>query len=115
MSATKLYDLTFLNKVSGGDMEFIKEMISTFRQVAPDYLAKSKDYLNSNAIDSLSKETHRFIPGVSFLGAKQLEEDLLKIEEFTKNHINLDQVPELMQNVEKKIFCLLEEFAIDFQ
>lgn len=115
MADAKLYDLSFLNKISGGDVSFIKEMISTFRQVAPEYIKKSKEYLDSDHIDSLSKETHRFIPGVSFLGAKLLEEDLLKLEEFTKKKINMEQVPDLLESVRNKVESLLNEFDTDFE
>ncbi|MBA7518179.1 hypothetical protein ES705_10246 [subsurface metagenome] len=68
MSDKKIYDLSFLNKISGGDQNFIREMINTFKETAPEYLIKVRDCLKDNAIDALSKETHRFIPGVSFLG-----------------------------------------------
>jgi HPt (histidine-containing phosphotransfer) domain-containing protein len=114
MDVAKLYDLSFLNKISGGDKTFINEMISTFKQVAPEYLLKAKGYLAAGSIESLSKETHRMIPGVSFLGAKFLEEDLLKIEDYTKNQKNLDQIPELLKSVDQKIAKLLAEFENDF-
>jgi HPt (histidine-containing phosphotransfer) domain-containing protein len=114
MGVTKLYDLSFLNKLSGGDKAFINEMISTFKEVAPEYLVKAKGYLASGLNESLSKETHRMIPGVSFLGAKFLEEDLLKIEDYTKNNKNLEEVPALLNSVHNKIERLLEEFKNDF-
>jgi hypothetical protein len=115
MADAKLYDLSFLNKISGGDVSFIKEMISTFRQVAPEFIEKSKEYYKEGLIDSLSKETHRFIPGVSFLGAKFLEEDLLKIEDNTKNNKNMGEVPFLLERVHSKIEKLLDEFNTDFE
>jgi hypothetical protein len=115
MAEAKLYDLSFLNKISGGDVSFIKEMISTFKQVAPDYIKKSKEYYAKGLIDSLSKETHRFIPGVSFLNTKILEEDLLKIEEYTKKNINMDEVSQLLESVFGKVENLLNEFDADFQ
>lgn len=114
MTEDKLYDMSFLNKISGGDQNFIREMIVTFKEVAPEYLEKARNNLKSDAIDALSKETHRFIPGVSFLGAKKLEEDLMKIEEFTKKNENLDLVPDLIENVDSKIKKLLEDFDRDF-
>lgn len=114
MPEEKLYDLSFLNKISGGDQNFICEMINTFREVAPAYLKKARSNLKSDNIDALSKETHRFIPGVSFLGAKKLEEDLMKIEEYTKKSENLELVPELIENVDNKIKSLLEDFGRDF-
>jgi HPt (histidine-containing phosphotransfer) domain-containing protein len=114
MPEEKLYDLSFLNKISGGDPNFIREMIETFREVAPEYLEKAKSHLENDETESLSKETHRFIPGVSFLGAKKLEEDLMMIEEYTKKETKLELVPELIETVESKIKCLLEDFEKDF-
>ncbi|MBN2522575.1 MAG: Hpt domain-containing protein [Bacteroidales bacterium] len=115
MPEEKLYDLSFLNKISGGDKNFIHEMITTFKEVAPVYLEKARSNLESEAIDALSKETHRFIPGVSFLGAKKLEEDLMKIEEFTKKNENLNLVPALIDDVDIKIKKLIEDFDRDFK
>lgn len=114
MADDKSYDLTFLNKISGGDDNFILEMITTFKSVAPEYLRKANEYYNSGLIDALSKETHRFIPGVSFLGAKSLEEDLLLVEDFTKRNVNLERLPELLEKIQNKINLLLEDFNHDF-
>lgn len=114
MPEEKLYDLSFLNKISGGDPNFIREMIETFREVAPAYLEKANSYLEKDDIEALSKETHRFIPGVSFLGAKKLEEDLMMIEEYTKKNKNLKLVPDLIENVDNKIKSLLKDFDRDF-
>jgi HPt (histidine-containing phosphotransfer) domain-containing protein len=115
MPDQKSYDLSFLNRISGGDEDFIREMISTFRQIAPEYISKVRQLHSSGSIDVLSKETHRFIPGVSFLGAKRLEEDLLKIEEFTKKKVSLEEIPELIESVNSKISILISEFDRDFK
>jgi HPt (histidine-containing phosphotransfer) domain-containing protein len=115
MAEEKLYDLSILNKISGGDESFILEMINTFKEIAPEYLQKAKSLLDKQSIDSLSKETHRFIPGVSFLGAKDLEHDLMRIEEYTKKHENLDKVPELLETAGRKIDELIATFIRDFK
>jgi HPt (histidine-containing phosphotransfer) domain-containing protein len=115
MAGEKLYDLSILNRISGGDQSFILEMINTFRETAPEYLEKAHQLLEKDAIDSLSRETHRFIPGVSFLGAKDLEYELMKLEEYTKKHENLDQVPELLSVISGKIDDLIACFIRDFE
>ncbi len=115
MAEDKLYDLSILNKISGGDESFILEMINTFKETAPEYLEKARSLLEKQSIDSLSKETHRFIPGVSFLGAKDLEYELMKIEDFTKKHENLDELPELLETVGQKIDKLIASFIRDFE
>lgn len=115
MSEEKLYDLEFLNKISGGDPVFINEMISTFKEIAPEYLVKARKLYDENNIDALSKETHRLIPGISFLGAKQIETDLMLIEEYTKKNENLDHIPELIDSVDEKINKLIQIFDRDFK
>ncbi len=114
MSEEKLYDLAFLNKISDSDPVFIREMISTFKEVAPEYLLKAKKLLNDQDIDALSKETHRLIPGISFLGAKQIEADLMLIEEYTKKNENLDLIQALIDSVDEKITRLIQIFDQDF-
>ncbi len=114
MDKARHYDLSFLNKISGGDKGFITEMITTFNEIAPEYLEKAKKYLAEKKYDPLSKETHRFIPGVSFLGVKLLEEELLKIEDYTKRKIQLDEIPGLVAKVEEIVSILLSEFNEDF-
>lgn len=115
MSEEKLYNLEFLNKISGGDPVFINEMISTFKEIAPEYLVKAKQLYADNNIEALSKETHRLIPGISFLGAKQIEADLMLIEEYTKKNENLDHIPELIDSVDEKINKLIQIFDRDFK
>lgn len=115
MEEQKLYDLTFLNKISGGDQSFIREMISTFKEIAPEYLMKARQLLDENSIDALSKETHKIIPGISFLGAKELEADLMQIEEYTKKNENLTAVPGLLESVNDKINRLIKTFDVDFK
>lgn len=114
MGEEKLYDLAFLNKVSGGDESFILEMITTFKEIAPAYLKKAYQLLEENSIDSLSKETHKIIPGVSFLGAKKLESNLMLIEEYTKKNIELEKVLDLLNNCKQMISDLLDTFEKDF-
>lgn len=115
MEEEKLYDLSILNKISGGDESFIREMINTFKETAPEYLQKARSLLEKQSISSLSKETHRFIPGVSFLGAKDLEHDLMRIEDYTKKNKNLERVPELLETVGQKIDKLIDRFNQDFK
>ena len=114
MEEEKLYDMAFLTKVSGGDESFILEMVNTFKEVGPEYVEKANKLLNNNEIDALSKETHRVIPGVTFLGAKKLEADLMLIEEYTKKKISLEEVPGLLERCEDMIRRLIVSFDQDF-
>lgn len=108
------FDLAFLNKVSGGDMNFIKEMITTFKEMAPEFADNSKRFLGEGDYEALSREAHRFIPGVSFLGIKYLEKDMILIEQYAKNLTNLDELPALVDSAIFKINEIIEIFNKEF-
>lgn len=114
MKDNNLYDMAFLNKVSGGDENFIREMVNTFKEIAPEYLEKAKGYLKNDQLDALAKETHRVIPGVTFVGAKPLEAELMLIEEYAKKRIHTEQIPLLLDKCEALVFQLIEVFNHDF-
>jgi hypothetical protein len=114
MESDKIYDMAFLNKVSGGDKSFILEMVKTFKEVAPVYIVKAKKLLQENNIELLGKETHRVIPGVTFVGAKTLEKELMMIEEYAKKNINLDKLPDILNKCEDLIVKLIDAFDKDF-
>lgn len=108
------FDLSFLNKISGGDEAFIKEMISTFKEMTPEFVAKSKLYLEEKDYEKLSKEAHKYVPGVSFLGIKDLQDDIAYVEEYAKKQYNLDKLPGLLENAYEKIAEIIEIFDKEF-
>ncbi len=112
--ADSKYDLSFLKKISGEDQSFIIDMLETFRNTAPVILGKMEKYLEQKRYEALSREAHRFIPGVSFLGVKDLEKDLIDIEENTKNMQHLEDLPLQMQRVKISVDDLIRCFIKDF-
>ena len=54
------------------------------------------------------------IPGVSFLGAKQLQEILVKIEETAKSGEGIENMPELVSEAIKQTNELIHCFENDF-
>ncbi|MBN1116814.1 MAG: Hpt domain-containing protein [Bacteroidales bacterium] len=108
------YDLAFLNKISGGDTNFIKEMINTFKEQVPEFIANAEKYFYNKDYEGVSKEAHRILPGVGFLGLKHIEGDLAKLEEFTKKQINLDEVGDLLTSSVDKMNEIIGIFNKEF-
>jgi len=108
------YDLSFLKRISGEDQAFIIDMLDTFRNTAPGIVDKMELFARRKKYEALSREAHRFIPGVTFLGVKDLEKDLIDIEENAKNLENLEKLPELLISVRKNVDSLIQCFIDDF-
>ena len=114
MADGKKYDLGFLRRIAGDDDTFIIDMLETFRSTAPGIVDKMQQYLHQKRYDALAREVHRFIPGISFLGIKDLEEDLIKVEEYSKNNQHLEQLPDLVKKVRENVELLINTFTEDF-
>lgn len=114
MDKEKKYDLSFLNRISDADENFIKEMIVTFKNSAPDIVSQMEICVKDKKYSALSKHAHKFISGISFLGVKYIEEDLLKIEDKAKRRTDLQEIPGLFKSVKKKIDELIVQFNEDF-
>ena len=114
MGPDKKYDLSFLNNISNADEKFVKDMIMTFKRTSPQIVIKMEKYLKNNKYKALGNEAHRLIPGVSFLGAKKIEKDLIKIEKYVNENMKLGEVPGLLKNIKRSINELIAQFSIDF-
>ena len=113
MSENK-YDLSFLKRVSNEDQAFIIDMLETFRKTAPGVLNKMDAFVRQKKYEALGREVHRFIPGVTFLGVKDLEADLIEMEDNAKNLKNLESLPGLIVRVRKNVEILIQSFIDDF-
>jgi hypothetical protein len=114
MGSDKKYNLGFLKSISNTDENFIKDMILTFKQTTPRIILKMGRYMKNKKYTALGKEVHRLIPGVSFLGAENIKDDLVKIEQYVNDNTNLDDIPGLIENVKRNVTDLITQFNIDF-
>jgi HPt (histidine-containing phosphotransfer) domain-containing protein len=108
------YDLTMLRKLSDNDENFILDMLQTFKKTAPPVVARMEEYMTQNKTEAVGREAHKLIPGVSFLGAKELESILKIIEENCKTGVKKEEMPDLILQVKTIVNGLIGEFETDF-
>jgi HPt (histidine-containing phosphotransfer) domain-containing protein len=108
------YDLTMLRKLSDNDENFILDMLLTFKKTAPPVVDRMEEYMTQFKLEAVGREAHKLIPGVSFLGAKELESILKVIEESCKTGRNKEQMPALILQVKTIVNELISEFETDF-
>ncbi|MBN1144828.1 MAG: Hpt domain-containing protein [Bacteroidales bacterium] len=109
-----LYDLSTLRKLSDNDETFIIDMLQTYKRTTPPALERMQEYLTQQKNEAIGREAHKMIPGVSFLGARQLQEVLVKIEETAKSGEGLKNMPELVAEAIKQSNELIVCFENDF-
>jgi HPt (histidine-containing phosphotransfer) domain-containing protein len=109
------YDLSMLRKLSDNDEAFILDMLQTFKRTAPPVIARMEEYATQQKMEAASREAHKLIPGVSFLGARDLEQVLKGIEEKGKTGENPEMMDSLIQEAKTIVDELISAFENDFK
>jgi len=108
------YDLSMLKTLSNNDESFIIDMLQTFKRTTPQALQRMEEYVAQQKYEAAGREAHKMIPGVSFLGAKHLQELLVSIEERAKSGEGLEAIPQKVAEVITKSNELIICFEKDF-
>jgi|GEM_PF-467997 len=107
------YDLSYLNQIFQGNREMINNIISLFIQQVPDYINEMEECVRKNEPLSLHPLAHKAKSSISMLGIKDMETDILQIEQDSKHLRNLDRLPSLVANVKQNysfVFVQLKEY-----
>ncbi len=100
-TATARYDLSYLNQVFQGNREMINNIIRLFLQQVPNYIKEMEECVRKNEPLSLHPLAHKAKSSVSMLGIKDMETDILQIEQDSKHLRNLDGLPNLVSRVKQ--------------
>ncbi len=98
-TSTVRYDLSYLNQVFQGNREMINNIINLFLQQVPEYIREMEECVRKNEPLSLHPLAHKAKSSVSMLGIKEMECDILQIEQDSKHLRNLDGLPKLVSRV----------------
>lgn len=109
----KLYNLSYLEEISNGDNNFIKEMLNDFISNTPESIEEIEKLASFKEWDNLYKSVHKFIPSFDFIGAETIVNDLKNLEDYSKTKLNLEKIPNLISNI--KDFCnkVIKEIKLD--
>ena len=105
----KLYDLTMIQSVSGGDEEFIKKMIALFIETVPNNIREMSEAAGQQDWDLAGKLAHKLKSTIDSMGIKSVRDDIRKIESLCKEKKQLEEVPALVTRVDHVIVACMEQ------
>jgi HPt (histidine-containing phosphotransfer) domain-containing protein len=109
-----LYDLSALRKLSDNDETFIIDMLQTFKKTAPPVFERMAVYLAEQKTEAIGREAHKLIPGVTFLGAKALQDVLVTLEEMAKQGDKIENIASAVKEATSMSQALIACFENDF-
>lgn len=111
---TKRYNLSYLKEISGGDEEFILDMIQTFIENAPSEISTFKILAKEKNWELLGENAHRFAPSLQFLGLVSLRPVINQIETFSFEKKNLETIPTMIEKLEAECLLVSDELKKDY-
>jgi len=110
----KLYDLTMVQTISGGDESFVKRMVQLFIDTMPPSLKEIQTETAQQNWPQVSKLAHKMKATIDSMGITCLKEDIRTIEANGKKAENLDKIPALVQQVIKVVEICVDQLKADF-
>lgn len=86
------HNLDYLRNVSGDNMDFIHEMVTTFLQTIPPVLEGIRLAMDQQDWSKLSRLIHQIKPSFTLMGLDALKSTIVFIEENSKNETALNEV-----------------------
>jgi len=104
----QIVNLTYLEDMSGGNKEVMKEMINIFISQASEFAEEMKDLNNEKEYFKLGNLAHKAKSSISIMGMETLAKELKKFELEAKEEKNVDKYEEFINHF--KQIC---ELSID--
>ena len=107
-------NLEYLKSVTPGNNAFPIQIIELFLSDTPKTILKIKEALEVSNWVEVYAHAHKIKPSISMLGfSGEIIEALLKINEFSKNCTNLDQIPALFYSLNQELEKAYAELQIE--
>jgi len=100
---TRLYDLSMVQSVSGGDESFIKKMVALFIETVPQNMQDLKNALQEENWDQVGKTAHKLKSTIDSMGIKSIRQEIRTVEANARAKESLDQVAPLVATVDNVI------------
>ena len=98
-SSEKLYDLSLIEAVSGGDTDFIRKMIDLFMETVPANVRELNILFAQKNWDGVSKMAHKLKSTLDSMGIQSVKQEIRTIEQSAKYGQDLDVVSNLVHKV----------------
>ncbi len=113
VSNQKLYDLSTIIEISGGDEEFVQTMVSLFIDTVPSNLKELNVALQNKNWDMVSKTAHKLKSTLDSMGIHSIGQDIRLVEQTAKTKESLDNIPVMVARINEVVSKCIEQIKKD--
>jgi hypothetical protein len=105
----KLYDLSMVQSVSGGDEAFIKKMVNLFIETVPQNWQEMNRAMQAENWEQVGKTAHKLKSTLDSMGIKTVRQDIRTVEANARAKESLEVIPSLVERIGEVINnCILQ-------
>lgn len=93
-------DMSYLEEVSIGDSSFILDIADLFINQTCEDIKKVKNLMHAQNWEEMALAVHKVKPTFKLLGITSAEKNLERLQHYSKQVVNLDELPLLLKEVE---------------
>jgi len=105
----KLFDLTNLDEMLGGDRKAVLQMVKIFLQATPESLNELNKCYDKEDLEGVSKLAHKLKSSIDIFCIYDIKQDIRRLENNTRDSINIDEVPGLVKNIDDILGKAIEQ------
>ena len=105
----KLYDLSMVEAISGGDRSFTQRMLKLFLDTVPGTLADMKNASDKGEWLSLSKHAHKLKSTIDSMNIESLKQVIREVEGGGKNGEDPARLKSLVEEVSLVMALVMEQ------
>lgn len=98
-----LYDLGYLEELSGGSKEFVDGITETFLKNIPEQMEQMMNAYKAHDLKSMGENAHRMKPSLDLFRIHSLHDTIRFIEAKGKNEMSDPQLETALQEVEETV------------
>ncbi len=106
---TIMVNLNYLNEISGGDKQFIKDMLVMFNQTTAKEVVGFDQLLVEENYTAIGSLAHKIKAPVQMICQSTLPEHVRNLEKLGKEASQIDQIPVLIQLIKSEMELLVIE------
>lgn len=106
---SRLYDLSMVQSVSGGDEGFIRKMVALFIDTVPQNVVDLKTAMQAENWEQVGKTAHKLKSTIDSMGIKSIRQEIRTVEANARQKEALQDIPGLVSNIDTVIKECIEQ------
>jgi len=108
------YNLAKVYAISDDDADFVRQIITLFVEEVPEDVKHMKAGIKAKDYAQAYSYAHKTKPTLDLLGMDAAKEEILQIEQWTRDQGKKKEIKEVYKSLETRIEAALEEVKKDF-